>query len=615
MNMIFKLSAALVLCLAVSMASAAAGTLPIGVCDLPEPGAYGLRTCAHSAYVHEFLLHSGLGYSRVPADKIAEALPTLRILVTVGSGDLSPETRAALDPWLTQGGVWISVGTVGGVPDWFGVALEHPQQTYWHGDMPCTLGEGYLTAEPGGNALTPVVPYPLHFFNGVAVRPATCRVLARVLDAHQRPTPRAAMVENLHGQGRCILIAPDITGTVIHIQQGTAVTRDHVPAPDGSGSISDGVLITEDGMTLDWTFDRQPVPGAGDLPAFTEPVADIWKEILLRTVLQVAQERRIAVPMLWFYPRNLPALGHLSHDTDGNDPAGAERMLENLDKAQVHSTWCVLLPGYSKEVIQKISQSGHELATHYDAYSNFGDWRQDKFNEQVDKLTALFGVTPVTNKNHVLRWEGETEFYGWCQAKGIQLDQSKGDCQSGETGFMFGTCHPYMPMAPDGKMYDVFELCTATQDLIMTAPIAVGDMILNGAFRHYGVAHFLFHPAHSTIPAVADAFFYVLAQGKTRGLEWWTARDINTWERARRTAEWPTYGFEEKDGHGRATASFRTGNPLPQATVLWLTPGKPAINVDGKPQPTETVERWGFQFTAVTGDLLPGQDHELAVTW
>lgn len=423
------------------------------------------------------------------------------------------------------------------------------------------------------------------------------------------------MVENLHGQGRCILIAPDITGSVIHIQQGTAVTRDHVPAPDGSGSISDGVLITEDGMTLDWIFDRQPVPGAGELPAFTEPVADIWKEILLRTILQVAQERRVAVPMLWFYPRNLPALGHLSHDSDGNNPEGAQRMLENLEKAQVHSTWCILLPGFPKEVIQKISQSGHELATHYDAYSNFADWRQDKFNEQVDKLTELFGITPVSNKNHVLRWEGETEFYGWCEAKGIQMDQSKGDCQSGETGFMYGTCHPYQPMAPDGKMYNVFELCTATQDLIMTAPIAVGDMILNGAFRHYGVAHFLFHPAHSTVPAVADAMLYVLAQGKTRGLEWWTARDISAWERARRTAEWTGYSAEEKDGHGKASATFRTASPLPQATVLWLAPDKPAVHVDGKDQPVQGVERWGFSFTTVTGDLLPGQDHELALAW
>ena len=612
MKATFGLFNVLVLVLA---ATAGAEGIPVGVCDLPEPGAYGLRTCAHSAYVHEFLRHAGLAYSRVSADKIAETLPSLRILVTVGSGSLPEETRSILDTWIGGGGVWISAGTAGGVPDWFGVEMDHPRQTYWHGDMPCTLGEGYMTAEPGDSALAPVLPIPLHFFNGIAVRPTTGRVLARVLDAHQRPTPRAAMVENIHGQGRCILIAPDVTGTVIHIQQGTAVTRDHVPAPDGSGSISDGVLITEDGMTLDWIFDRQPVPGTGGLPAFTQPVADLWKEVLLRTILQSARERGVTVPILWFYPRNLPALGHLSHDTDGNDPAGAQRMLENLEKANVRSTWCVLLPGYPREVIERIGQSGHELAAHYDAYSVFADWRQDRFGEQIDKLTELFGMAPVSNKNHVLRWEGETEFYGWCEAKGIQLDESKGDCQTGETGFMYGTCHPYQPISPEGKVYDVLELCTATQDLVMTAPVPVGDMILDGALRHHGVAHFLFHPAHSTIPAVADAMFYVLAQGKSRGLEWWTARDINTWERSRRTAEWSSYRLEEHDGHGRATVTFRTAGSLPQATVLWLAPGKSKAKTDGRRQEGRTVERWGFSFLSVTCDLLSGREHELSVAW
>jgi hypothetical protein len=423
------------------------------------------------------------------------------------------------------------------------------------------------------------------------------------------------MTEMPHGKGRCILIAPDITGSVIRIQQGTVITRDHVPAPDGSAPITDGVLITEDGMALDWIFDRHPVPGTADMQAFTEPIADCWRDILLRTVLQAARDQRAAVPMLWFYPRNLPALGHLSHDSDGNGPEGAIRMLENLEKAQVHSTWCVMLPGLPKEIIERIKAAGHELATHYDAMSVFTDWRQDRFNEEVDALTALFGTTPVTNKNHVLRWEGDTEFFGWCQAKGIQMDQSKGPCQSGEAGFLFGTSHPYFPVAPDGKLYDVFELPTTTQDIIMTVPISFADMILNGVFRHYGIAHFLFHPAHSTVPAVAEAMLGVLAQGKARGLEWWPARDISAWEHARRTATWSTYAVEEKDGHGKANVAFRTERPLPGATVLWLAPDKSQANVDGKPQTTQTIERWGVPFEVVTGDMLPGQAYTLALTW
>jgi hypothetical protein len=180
---------------------------------------------------------------------------------------------------------------------------------------------------------------------------------------------------------------------------------------------------------------------------------------------------------------------------------------------------------------------------------------------------------------------------------------------------MFGTCHPYTPIAPDGKPYDVFELPTYTQDIIMTVPTPVGDMILNAALGHYGVAHFLFHPAHSTVPAVADAMLNVLAQGKARGLEWWMAREISAWERARRTVTWSDSAAKENDGHGKATVAFRTERPLSQATILWLAPDKPKAKVDGKRQATQAVERWGFPFEAVTGDLLPGRDHELTVAW
>src|SRR5205814_8812796 len=99
---------------------------------------------------------------------------------------------------------------------------------------------------------------------------------------HQRETQRAALVMNQVGQGRCLLIAPDITGTVTRIQQGIAVTRDGVSAPDGSAPIADDVLKSGDGGVLDWCFYRQPVEGVTDLHAFLQPVADQWRALLFR---------------------------------------------------------------------------------------------------------------------------------------------------------------------------------------------------------------------------------------------------------------------------------------------------------------------------------------------
>src|SRR5207244_1010884 len=123
---------------------------------------------------------------------------------------------------------------------------------------------------------------------------------------------------------------------------------------------------------------------------------------------------------------------------------------KTLQAADVLSTWCVIEPGYAPDVIRAIRDAGHELALHYDAMSAGHQWDETEFTRQWEKLTVLFGgERPVSNKNHYLRWEDDTEFYGWCERHNIQLDQSKGASKTGEAGFNFGTCHPYFPLAPD----------------------------------------------------------------------------------------------------------------------------------------------------------------------
>src|SRR5688500_20191428 len=77
------------------------------------------------------------------------------------------------------------------------------------------------------------------------------------------------------------------------------------------------------------------------------------------------------------------------------------------------------------------------------------------------------GEKPVTNKNHYLRWENDTDIWDWCAKHGIGLDQSKGASKTGEAGFNFGTCHTYFPARFDGSVIDVLELPTPTQDLFV----------------------------------------------------------------------------------------------------------------------------------------------------
>ena len=145
---------------------------------------------------------------------------------------------------------------------------------------------------------------------------------------------------------------------------------------------------------------------------------------------------------------------------------------------------------------------------------------------------------------------------------GIQLDQTKGPSKTGGIAFTFGTCHPYFPVDPAGRLLDVLELPTLTQDMLLTSPMAALAPMLDGVLSAHGVLHLLFHPAHIAKPGQTDAFLASVAAGRAAGLEWWTAAEINAWERARRQARWSTF-----DG----AFNLKTGaSALPGATLLWL---------------------------------------------
>jgi hypothetical protein len=572
---------------------------------LNAPARNAPRTVSYSHYIHEILGHAGLCYRTIEQDALRECLSQLKVLVTVGDAELAQETQSALRSWVENGGAWLAIGGVCAQQELFGVATRTREYTgvAWGGHS-ATLGEGYLqpieTVHP---VLTPV-PLPLHFFNGVALMPGGARVLARAWNAHQHEDDVIAIAENQVGKGHTFLIAPDLVGSVVRIQQGVAVTRDGVPARDGTGATSDGVLKCDDGIVLDWTFDRQEVPGAPGLRCFLEPVADHWRGLLLRAIFYLAQESDAPLALLWLYPRNLPALAHLSHDSDHNDPALARRLLEVTREERAPATWCVILPGYEPEVITAIKADGHELATHYDAMDHA--WGEAEFDRQWKELSKQFGDKPTSNKNHYTRWEGDTEFFAWCQKRGIELDGSKGPSKSGEAGFPFGTCSPYFPVAPDGEVLDVLELPFLSQDLGVFLSSVVVPPFVEGVLRAHGVLHLLFHPSHIARAEVEQSLRNAIRAAREAGMEWWTSRQINDWERARRSMQW-TQGAPEE------TLALRCASPLREATILLLNPQGLNITLNGELQAIEKVCRWQWEFAALVVDLAPGREYRLQV--
>jgi hypothetical protein len=447
------------------------------------------------------------------------------------------------------------------------------------------LGEGYLQPDQAEHPILNHLEIPLHYFNGTPLVKGDATVLAHSLDAHGRETERVVLTEKQSGDGVAICIAPDITGSVVLIQQGRgAVTRDGIPAPDSTGPVCDEVLKSGDGCSLDWLLDRQPVPGVEGSAAFLQPIADQWRELLLRAIFYAADKTGVSVPVLWLYPRNMPAIAHISLDTDLNVPEHAEILFNTLEEQEVKATWCTIMPGLPQPFMLKIQEAGHELAMHYDAMSDGLNWGADQFNQQWRGLVKLFnGHQPVTNKNHYLRWEGDTDIWDWCVAHQIQLDQTKGASKTGEAGFNFGTCRPFFPVRFNGETIDVLELPTYTQDMEIFAPTALFYALMKPVIKHHGVLHLLFHPAHTHKPATNKALREVTSKGREAGLEWWTAEQINNWERARRTARWDGYIVDE---NGKANVSLKSETELPDATVLWIKGPAAAGSANA---------RWGFQ--------------------
>jgi len=532
---------------------------------------------ATSRYVEEVLSHAGLFSSPIAREELAGVSEDYGIILLTGELRLNETEREALANFVTGGGALIAIGATSGLEQLFGV---EPQQG---------LGEGYIQIRRKKHPITMGLESSLHTFGGMGVRATDGIPLARMRDSLYRPTHHDAIVERRVGKGLTLFIAPDLFASIVRIQQGIYIDQDGICASDGSAPINDGILKCEDGMTLNFELDRTLVDGKNRV--FYHPIADELRELVIKSVLYAAQRRRLPLAMLWYYPRNLPALGHISHDTDGNKSDLAWSLLKVVGDIGIKTTWCIIEPGYLAELYKAIKADGHEIALHYDALNGRPrtSWGEHQLHGQNDWLTRAANVQLVSNKNHYTRWEGRLDFFRWCAAVGLQCDQSKGPSKRGTIGYPFGGSHPWFPLDSDGSFINCLELNLQTQDLVNFCPDYFGRYWVEQAASHHGIAHLLFHPAHIEEPGVADALRMVVGYGREHELEWWTCERINDWERARRGVRLQSC----QRSRGGLTYRFSAERPLQDATLLFLN-----SRADG-----ERVERYGFTFLKVEMEL------------
>jgi hypothetical protein len=131
------------------------------------------------------------------------------------------------------------------------------------------------------------------------------------------------------------------------------------------------------------------------------------------------------------------------------------------------------------------------------------------------------------------------------------------------------------------------------------APTAVFEPLLASVKRRHGILHQLFHPFHTIKPEVADALRTCVRRAREAGLEWWTARQINTWERARRTVRLDRCA---RTATGTLRLTLRSAQPLPDATLLRLNHPRSGGEPSAAAAAADFVA-WGFSFSATVQSI------------
>ncbi|MBZ2198734.1 hypothetical protein [Occultella gossypii] len=547
-------------------------------------------------YARELLAHAGITHHATAGG--AGLTPGGIALLTT---PVTSDEAGVLSAWVAGGGYLLVTGDLGPVARLAGVVPGEFVPT-----AQVTVRDCAFWSQVPGRALRAI--------GGRALAPAEgTDTLATWADG------AAAITVRHHGAGAVVAFGADVLQSVVRIQQGYPVHTDGTAAADGTTPIDDGILKAEDGAALDLDADRAMPPGQPDLapgflhaypppsavPMFDQPHADWWRSLLLQAVWWAAQEGGAVVPWLGYWPAGIAAIAHMSHDSDGNEPEDGLAALAAFAEAEVAVTWCQVFPGgYGPEIYEQITDAGHEHALHYNAMddADLATWGWPQMRAQYSWAQAVTGREDiVSNKNHYTRWEGWDEFYTWCERLGIKIDQSRGPSKQGNVGFPFGTAHVSFPLAAPGAetdFRDVLNLPLHTQDLAWAGHVATRDVILDAVQAQHGVAHFLFHGPHlNGKPLTRAACVEVAAEARRRGMPWWTAEQINDWERTRRRVR-----VEISRGGSDWLMSATTDVPVEGVAILLPT----GLRVSGPKHSAVEVTRHGRAFTELAVDLPAG---------
>lgn len=540
----------------------------------------------HACYYEEVFEHGGFGF-RTLETLTAEDLRQIDVLVLAGYGKLDGETRALVTSWVEYGGSVVCSGSPWGLEGLLGL-ISPPRH----------FSSAYL-AQNQEDRLWPDFAERVRFIGGDLCLAGKCRTIATTNEGFVGVSRMSA------GKGLALFVGPHVGQTMARMQLGTSVETDGIGPNDGSATLDDGLLRAEDGTVLSFEEDRGT---AGDNPPyFKYPYADTLKEILIRAVMNALDHCGKCALVLWHWPNLAPAAAMLTLDCDDLDPEHIYPMYQLLSLHGCPAAWIVPAPGYPLDTYRMLTRWEHEIGSLFIA-ENKGGWTEDHLKLQRVALSrSAASQTLVTVRPIFGYWRGWDAFYDMCEVGGARVSVSKGGRQSGTSGFLFGTCHPFFGRKADTTPRLVMEI---PYQIYMPGEVvtdAVCDAIFAQNLSHSGCLHVAGSPKMITSSTASNSLRRLIINGRSNRMAFLKPEQALDYEKARRAMR---RAYSHMDREGQVVL-------IPDANIegLSILLSGPVANVEmrGKSVQLQVFEKYGTKFFAFQTNMEQKQHLEVRV--
>jgi hypothetical protein len=298
----------------------------------------------------------------------------------------------------------------------------------------------------------------------------------------------------------------------------------------------------------------------------------------------------------------------LTIESEEFDRDHVNRFYRTLSMFGMPASWLVSMPGYSVDVYRVLRAWDHEIGLLFQTDdSPLGN--EERLKIQFTSLARLAAQTNLSAiRSQDGKWRGWTHFYDLCEQAGARISLSKGGRQPGTSGFLFGTCHPFVPPRLDGSNHLVTEIPYSVFMPGVVTPDPVAEKILYQTSASNGCYQIVCRSNGIESPAFSNSLRRILSLCKQQRMEFVTPELVHRFERARRHMR-----IIQKSIDDEGTLQLSSDVEVEGLTVLVNGPVlQPELR--GRALSVQTVERYGTKFNVIRLDLEAKTVAELRLT-